>query len=180
MPTPSRIPMAGARARLQAWCVGLLSIQCDAYGLGLALGEGIRYRGRSGAALKPAALLLPAGFEAALGTDFVDDAPVLAIELVDPLLPPSALIELIERYRLAGCLEAWFIPVGRPDRTQFFQRDGTGRFDRIGADRTGVYFSLLSETLFFPASWPVELPSLWKMMRHWEIIDADRDDVGEG
>lgn len=164
---------ATLRARLQAWCVAMLSIQCDAYTLGVALGAGAVYQGRGKAMLTPAVLLVPEGHSGALEADRVTVAPVLAVDLLDAATGPAASEALVERYAAAGALEYWQIRIETLEQPFFYQRNGDGGFDRVKPDRKGNYFSGFGESLTFPAHWFADQPSMWVMMRHWDIIDDD-------
>ena len=164
---------ATVRARLQAWCVAMLSIQCDAYQLGVTLGAGARYRGRGETLLAPDALVVPEGWGGALEADWVGDAPILAVDLLDAGTGAAEARVLSERYASAGALEYWQVRVERPESPVFYQRHGRGGFDPIPADRAGRYYSALGEYLAFPPVWFAEQPSLWVMMRYWGIIDDD-------
>jgi Uma2 family endonuclease len=164
---------ATMRARLQAWCLAMLSIQCDAYTLGVALGAGAVFQGRGQTPLTPAVLVVPEGHASALEADRVSAAPVLAIDLLDDATGLAVAKGLVEHYAEAGALEYWQIRIEALDRPSFFQRKGTGGFDQVKPDRKGTYYSLFGESLTFPARWFSEQPSLWVMMRHWAIIDDD-------
>ena len=164
---------ATLRARLQAWCVAILSIQCDAYTLGVVLGAGAVFQGRGEAPLTPAVLVVPEGYGGALEAARVAAAPVLAVDLLDAATSPAAAKVLLERYAAAGALEYWQIRIETPETPAFYQRTSSGGFDRVKPDRKANYFSGFSESLTFPANWFAEQPSLWVMMRHWAIIDDD-------
>ena len=164
---------ATLRARLQAWCVAMLSIQCDAYTLGVVLGAGAVYQGRGEALLKPAVLVVPEGHGGALEAERVGAAPVLAVDLLDAATGPVAAKALVEHYAAAGALEYWQIWMETLEMPFFHQRSGSGRLERVKPDRKGNYFSGFGESLTFPARWFEEQPSLWVMMRHWAIIDDD-------
>ena len=171
-PTPGSNPnTATLRARLQAWCVSMLSIQCDAYALGVALGAGVVYLGRGEAPLSPAVLMVPEGHGGALEADRVAIAPVLAVDLLDAATSPAAARGLIERYAAAGALEYWQIRIETLEEPALYQRNASGGFDRVKPDRQGNYYSGFGESLVFPARWFADQPSLWVMMRHWDIID---------
>ena len=172
--TPAFNPAsATVRARLQAWCVAMLSIQCDAYTLGVTLGAGVIYQGPGETPLMPAVLVVPEGHGAALKADRVARAPVLAIDLLDAATGPAAAQALVERYAAAGALEYWQIRIETPEKPAFYQRNGAGALERVTPDRKGNYFSGFGESLSFPAHWIADQPSLWVMMRHWAIIDDD-------
>ncbi|MEO6062830.1 MAG: hypothetical protein ABIQ99_12905 [Thermoflexales bacterium] len=164
---------ATLRARLQAWCVAMLSIQCDAYTLGVALGAGVVFQGRGELLLTPAVLVVPEGHGGALEADRVSAAPVLAVDLLDAATDAAAARALVERYAAAGALEYWQIRIETLEEPAFHQSNGSGGFDRVKPDRKGNYFSGFSESLAFPARWFADQPSLWVMMRHWAIIDDD-------
>lgn len=164
---------ATLRARLQAWCVTMLSIQCDAYTLGVALGAGVVFKGKGEALLTPAVLVVPEGHGGALEADRVAIAPVLAVDLLDGATGPAAAQALVERYAAAGAQEYWQIWIETLEQPVFYQRNGNGGFDRVKPDRKGNYFSGFGESLSFPARWFADQPSLWVMMRHWAIIDED-------
>jgi len=164
---------ATMRARLQAWCVAMLSIQCDAYTLGVTLGAGAVYYGRGDGPLMPAVLVVPEGHGGALESDRVGLAPVLALDLLDAATGPAAARVLVERYAAAGALEYWQIRLEALEKPEFYQQNGKGDFDRVKPDRKGNYFSGFGESLTFPARWFAEQPSLWVMMRHWAIIDDE-------
>ena len=164
---------ATLRARLQAWCVAMLSIQCDAYTLGVAFGAGVVFQGRGEAPLTPAVLVVPEGHGGALEAARISVAPVLAVDLLDAATDAAAAKVLVERYAAAGALEYWQIWIETLETPAFYQRNGSGGFDRVKPDRKGNYFSGFSESLTFPASWFAEQPSLWVMMRHWAIIDDE-------
>jgi hypothetical protein len=172
--TPAFNPASATlRARLQAWCVAMLSIQCDAYTLGVVLGTGAVYCGRRESPLTPAVLVVPEGHGGALEADRVAGAPVLAVDLLDAATSQAGAKTLTERYAAAGALEYWQIRIETPEQPVFYQRNGHGGLDQVKPDRKGSYYSLFGESLSFPARWFSEQPSLWVMLRHWDIIDDE-------
>lgn len=157
-----------SRARLQAWCINLLSLQCQAYALGEVLGAGTRYRGRGRAILAPAALVLADGGQGDVTDAAIGDVPALAVVIGEAEAPTPEME--IDRYAKAGTLELWVLHATRRDAPEFYQRSVGGVLERIAPDAHGDYFSALGESVVIPVRWFSELPSLWDMMRHWGML----------
>ncbi len=149
----------------------MLSIQCDAYTLGVVLGQGARFMGRGRISLEPAILVVPEGWGTALRSDHVGESPALAVDILDPATDASAARVLRERYAAAGAQEYWQLRVEAPSRPAFFQLGQSGAYDLVSPDRNGDYFSSLGESLVIPARWFEDQPDIWTMMREWSIID---------
>ncbi len=161
------------QARMQAWCVGLLSIPVDAYQLGAVLGKGAPVR-VGGDILAPDVMFVAAQERRQVKADAVYAVPLLAVDMLHSGVSERERAALRGRYAAAHVLEYWQIDVdqGRP---HFYQAGAAWQYDCIAPDRAGMHFSVAIVELSFPAVWFRRQPDLWTMMAYWGMIE----DVGE-
>ena len=157
------------QAKMQAWCVNLLSIPVDAYQLGAVLGKGAPVR-TAGQMLTPDVLFVSEQDRKAVKADAIYGAPLLAIDMLHSRVPEHERSALREQYAAAHVLEYWQIDVdqGQPF---FYQASAAWDYDRIEPDKAGMHYSTAIVELSFPATWFRRQPDLWTMMAYWGMIE---------
>ncbi len=158
-------------ARLQAWCVCLLSILVDAYQLGAVIGKGASVQ-VGGDTLQPDVMFIPAEDHQIVAADVVRGAPQLAIDLIPSRMPEAERASLRARYATIHVLEYWQVEVDRA-RPAFYQASASWTYDLIPPDKAGVHFSIALVELSFPVQWFQRQPDLFTMMSYWDLI-SDR------
>lgn len=163
------------RARMQSWCIGLLSIISDAYELGAVIGAGAPIKlTKDNDFMRPDVIFVPTELSKSVGADYITPGavgPALAIDLITSAATAEQRHARMKQFAEAKVLEVWQIEVDKP-RASFYQADAEWRYDRIPPDKSGVYYSSVAEELFFPADWFRTQPDLWKMMAYWGIVDS--------
>ncbi len=160
-------------ARLQAWCVCMLSVLVDAYQLGAVIGKGASFH-VGGDTLRPDVMFIPGVDRKIVAADAVRGAPQLAIDLIDSHLPRAECTSLRAHYAAAHVLEYWQVEVDRA-QPSFYQANAAWTYDLIPPDKAGVHFSTALVELSFPALWFRRQPDLFTMMAYWELI-SDRQE----
>ncbi len=161
------------QAKLQAWCVGMLTILVDAYQLGAVIGRGACVR-VGGETLRPDVMFVPALDRKIVAADVVRGAPQLAIDLIHSRLPEAERAGLRARYAAAHVLEYWQVEADRA-HPNFYQASAAWTYDLIPPDKAGVHFSTALVELTFPALWFRRQPDLFTMMSYWGLI-SDRQE----
>lgn len=161
------------QARMQAWCVNLLSIPVDAYQLGAVIGKGAPVR-IDGDILTPDVMFVSGQERKSVKADAIIGAPLLAIDMLHSQVPESERSALRARYAAAHVLEYWQIDVDK-GQPYFYQAGAAWAYDRIEPDKAGMHFSTAIVELSFPAIWFRRQPDLWTMMAYWGMIE----DVGK-
>jgi hypothetical protein len=157
------------QAKLQAWCVNLLSILVDAYQLGAVLGRGAVIRTHSGDVLSPDVMFVAAEDRKSVGADAVRGAPPLAIDIIYSGMPEEQRADLRRRYAAAHVLEYWQIEADNAT-PHLYQASAGWTYDVIPPDKDGMHFSTAMVELSFPVLWFRRQPSLWSMMEFWGMI----------
>lgn len=161
------------QAKLQAWCVNLLSILVDAYELGAVLGKGACLRTEAGDALYPDIMFVPTSAREAVRADAVHAttgaAPTLAIDFIHSDMPDAEHAALRQRYAAARILEYWQVEADKA-RPLFYQASAAWTYDMIPPDKAGMHFSVAIVELSFPVVWFRRQPGLWSMMQYWGMI----------
>ncbi|MCL4506201.1 MAG: Uma2 family endonuclease [Chloroflexi bacterium] len=158
------------QARMQAWCVNLLSIPVDAYQLGAVIGKGAPVRAVGSDALYPDVMFVSGQDRKAVQADAIYGAPLLAIDMLHSGVPERERAGLRARYAAAHVLEYWQIDVDR-GQPHFYQASAAWQYDRIEPDNAGMHFSTAIVELSFPAVWFRRQPDLWTMMAYWGMIE---------
>ena len=162
------------RARMQSWCIGLLSVVSDAYQLGAVIGYGAPIKlKKNNDFMRPDVIFVPAEFSKSINADFIapgDIGPALAIDIISSATPETQHAARMKQYGDAKVLEVWQIEVDRP-RVSFYQADTKWGYDLVPPDKGGIYYSSVAEELSFPVNWFRTQPNLWKMMEYWGMID---------
>lgn len=164
------------QAKMQAWCVGMLSVLTDAYKLGAVIGKGASIR-IDGDTLYPDVMFIPTQDRKIVSADAVHGGPLLAIDLIDSKLPAAERESLCRRYNAAHVLEYWQVEADHA-RPTFYQASAAWTYDVISPDRAGMHFSTAIVELAFPVSWFRSQPDLFTMMTYWDII-SDQGDEGD-
>lgn len=162
------------QAKLQAWCVNLLSILVDAYQLGAVLGKGACLRTEADDMLSPDVLFVPTDVRKSVGADAVrataaDGAPTLAIDIIHSGMPAAQRAAWRQRYAAAHVLEYWQIEADKA-HPLFYQASADWQYDAILPDKAGMHFSTAIVELSFPVSWFRRQPDVWSMMQYWGMI----------
>ena len=163
------------QAKLQAWCVGMLSILVDAYKLGAVIGKGACINTPDGS-LYPDVMFVATEDSKIVSADAVRGAPLLTIDVIDSKLPAAEREALRQRYAAAHVLEYWQVEADRA-RPTFYQASAQWSYDAIPPDKIGMHFSAAIEELAFPVGWFRSQPDLFTMMTYWDIISdqGERD-----
>lgn len=156
------------QAKLQAWCVGLLSIVVDAYELGTVLGKGALIEAGDGT-LSPDVTYVPNDGRTTVGPDRVRGAPALAIDIIHRAMPEADRRALRQRYADVRVLEYWQIEADTA-RSFLFQASADWTYDMIAPDKAGMHFSSAIAELSFPVKWFHEQPGVWKIMEQLGMI----------
>lgn len=157
------------QAKLQAWCVSLLSIVVDAYQLGAVLGRGALVAAPDGDILAPDVAYIPAARRKIAGPDAVRGSPGLAIDILHSHVPEPDRAELRRRYARLGVLEYWQIEADTA-RAALYQANAEGGYDLILPDKVGMHFSAAIPELSFPVRWFREQPGVWTILQRWGMI----------
>ena len=156
------------QAKMQAWCVSMLSVLTDAYKLGAVIGKGACIRSAEDA-LYPDVIFIPTEDRKIVGPDAVRGGPLLAIDVIDSTLPAAERENLRRRYNAAHVLEYWQVEADRAHPT-FYQAGAAWEYDLIPPDKAGMHFSTAIVELAFPVTWFRNQPDLFTMMTYWDII----------
>jgi hypothetical protein len=156
------------QAKMQAWCVGMLSILADAYQLGAVIGKGASIRNGEDE-LFPDVMFVPTQDRKIVGPDAVHGGPLLAIDMIDSKFPAAERESLCRRYNAAHVLEYWQVEVDRAHPT-FYQASAAWTYDLIAPDKAGMHFSTAIVELSFPVTWFRKQPDIFTMMTYWDII----------
>lgn len=157
------------QARLQAWCVGLLSIIVDAYKLGAVIGKGATIRTDAGDILSPDLMFVLSEDRKIVGADAVRGSAALAIDILHSTLLEDQRAALRDRYSAAHVLEYWQIEADKA-RPFLYQANANWRYDLVPPDKAGIHFSVAIVELSFPIVWFRNQPDLWTMMSWWGMI----------
>jgi hypothetical protein len=162
------------QAKMQAWCVSMLSVLTDAYKLGAVIGKGACIRTAEDA-LYPDVIFIPTEDRKIVGPDAVRGGPLLAIDVIDSKLPAAERESLRRRYNAAHVLEYWQVEADRAHPT-FYQASAAWEYDLIPPDKAGMHFSSAIVELAFPVTWFRNQPDLFTMMTYWDIISDQGGD----
>ena len=161
------------QAKLQAWCVSMLSILVDAYELGAVIGRGACVQvGEE--TLQPDVMFIPTVDRKIVTAGAVRGAPLLAIDLIHSQMPKPERTSLQERYAAAHVLEYWQLEADRA-HPAFFQASAEWTYNQIPPDKAGVHFSTAIVELSFPALWFRSQPDLFTMMSYWGLISDKQE-----
>ena len=158
------------QAKLQAWCVGLLSIPVDAYKLGAVIGKGATIQTGDKQGLWPDVVFVATEDRKSVGADVIHGSPLLAIDILHSQVPESQRAELRRQYAAARVLEYWQIDADKATPA-FYQASAGWEYDRVEPDKGGMHFSTAIVELSFPAQWFRRQPDLWTMMAYWGMIE---------
>ncbi|HEY3289484.1 MAG TPA: Uma2 family endonuclease, partial [Anaerolineae bacterium] len=128
------------QAKMQAWCVGLLSIPVDAYKIGAVIGKGAVIQTPDGDSLSPDVMFVAGQDRKIVTAGTVNGAPVLAIDMLQSQTPPSLRVNLRARYAAAHVLEYWQIE-GDKGIAALYQANAMWDYDLIEPDKAGMHFS---------------------------------------
>jgi hypothetical protein len=156
------------QAKMQAWCVVMLSILADAYKMGAVIGKGASIR-TADDTLYPDVMFIPTADRKIVRSDAVHGGPLLAIDVIDSKLPHAERETLCRRYNAAHVLEYWQVEADLAHPT-FYQASAAWTYDLIPPDGSGMHFSTAIVELAFPVSWFRSQPDLFTMMTYWDII----------
>jgi hypothetical protein len=163
------------QARMQAWCINLLSIPVDAYQLGAVIGKGAAIRTDEGDTLSPDVVFVPTAGRKIVAADAIHGAPLLAIDIIHSGMPERQRASLCQCYAAAHVLEYWQIEADKA-KPLFYQANAQWGYDLILPDKGGMHFSTAIVELSFPILWFRRQPDLWSMMQYWGMIqDLGRD-----
>ena len=158
------------QAKMQAWCVGLLSIPVDAHKLGVVIGKGAAIQIADGDTLSPDVMFIAGDDGKIVTPGAVCGAPLLAIDMIHSQTPASLSANLRTRYVTAHVLEYWQIVVDK-GQAGIYQASANWDYDLIEADKAGMHFSTAIVELSFPIQWFRSQPDLWTMMAYWGMIE---------
>jgi len=162
------------QAKLQAWCVAMLSVVVDAYQLGAVIGKGARVAAgddalAGGQFVAPDVMFVPTAARKAVGRDAVRGAPGLAIDILHSQIPHAERAALRQRYAGLCVLEYWQIEADTA-QAALYQASADWQYDLIPPDKAGMYFSAAIPELSFPVKWFREQPGVWTVMQRWGMI----------
>ncbi len=158
------------QAKMQAWCVNLLSIPVDAYKLGAIIGKGAVIQMVGGDALAPDVMFVSGDDRKIVTPGAIRGAPLLAIDMIHSQTPAPLAAALRTRYAAAHVLEYWQIEVDK-GRAGLYQANAAWDYDLIEADKAGMHFSTAIVELSFPVQWFLHQPDIWTMMAYWGMIE---------
>ncbi len=156
------------QARLQAWCVGMLSILVDAYDLGAVIGKGAPVQAGD-VELWPDVVFVPKNSRHIVGRDAIKGAPALCIDIIHSGLAQAEREALRERYAGIHVVEYWQVEADTA-RADLYQANANWRYDLIPPDKAGMHFSSAIVELSFPVRWFREQPGMWRIMQAWGMI----------
>lgn len=156
------------QAKLQAWCVSMLSVVVDAYDLGAVIGKGAALR-TGEADLWPDVIFVPKRSRGIVGRDAIKGAPALCIDIIHSSLPETERAALRGRYAGIHVLEYWQVEADTA-QAALYQADAEWRYDLIPPDKAGMHFSTAIVELSFPVRWFREQPGIWRIMQAWGMI----------
>ena len=157
------------QAKLQAWCVSLLSIVVDAHHLGAVLGKGARVAEAGGVFLTPDVAFIPAARRKIVGPDSVRGAPGLVIDILQSGVLEPERDGLRRRYARLRALEYWQIEADTA-RAALYQADARWEYELIPPDKAGMHYSAAIPELSFPVRWFREQPGVWTIMQRLGMI----------
>jgi hypothetical protein len=157
------------QAKMQAWCVGLLSIPVDAYKMGAVIGKGAVIQTPDGDTLSPDVMFVAGQDRSIVTAGTVNGAPLLAIDMIHSQTPISLRVNLRTRFAAARVLEYWQIEVDK-GTAALYQANAKWDYDLIEPDKEGLHFSTAIVELSFPVQWFRQQPDLWTMMAYWGMI----------
>ena len=157
------------QAKLQAWCINLLSIPVDAYKLGAVIGKGAPIVTVGGDKLWPDVIFVTGEDSKSVRPDAIHGSPLLAIDLIHSQMPANQRADLRQRYAAARVLEYWQVEADKA-APAFYQAGANWEYDQILPDKAGMHFSTALVELSFPALWFRRQPDLWTMMAYWGMI----------
>jgi hypothetical protein len=158
------------QAKMQAWCVGLLSILVDAYKLGAVIGKGAAIQTADGEALSPDVMFVSGDDPKIVTPGAIRGAPLLAIDIIHSQTPAPMRANLRSHYAAAHVLEYWQIEVDK-GQAELYQANAAWDYDLIETDMAGMHFSAAIVELSFPVQWFRQQPDLWTMMAYWGMIE---------
>jgi Putative restriction endonuclease len=158
------------QAKLQAWCVNLLSIPVDAYKLGAVIGKGASIQTSTGDTLRPDVIFVPNEDRKSVGADAIHGSPLLVIDIIHSHMPENQRADLRLRYAAARVLEYWQVEADKASPA-LYQASANWAYDRIEPDKGGMHFSAAIVELSFPVQWFRRQPDLWTMMAYWGMIE---------
>ena len=158
------------QAKMQAWCIGLLSIPVDAYKLGAIIGKGAIVQTASGDTLSPDVMFVSGDDRKIVTPAAIRGAPLLAVDMIHSQTPASLRNTLQARYAAAHVLEYWQIEVDK-GVAGLYQANAEWNYDLIAADKAGLHFSTAIVELSFPVQWFRQQPDIWTMMAYWGMIE---------
>jgi Uma2 family endonuclease len=158
------------QARMQAWCVNLLSVLVDAYQLGAVIGKGAIVKTAEADSLTPDVVFVPGEMSKMVRADALYGAPSLAIDVLHSGVPEHQRASLRQRYAQAGVLEYWQIEADKA-RPFFYQANASSDYDLIPPDKGGLHYSVALVELSFPVLWLRRQPDLFTMMAYWGLVD---------
>ncbi|MGQ9903134.1 MAG: hypothetical protein ACUVRU_02105 [Anaerolineae bacterium] len=156
------------QAKLQAWCVGMLSVVVDAYSLGAVIGKGTALR-TGEADLWPDVIFVPKRSRGIVSRDAIKGAPTLCIDIIHSGFPEAERAALRQRYAGIHVLEYWQVEADTA-QAALYQADAEWRYDLIPPDKAGMHFSTAIVELSFPVKWFREQPDIWRIMQAWGMI----------
>lgn len=158
------------QARMQAWCVSLLSVLADANGLGAVIGKGGTILS-GGETLHPDVMFVPTAWRATVKADAVHGPVALAIDMIYSRMPAGEREALRRSYAAAGVLEYWLIEVDRGE-AELYQASADGALERVPPDARDIHYAAAMEELMFPVAWFRRQPTIMQMMEHFGMIDS--------
>ncbi|MCS7060684.1 MAG: hypothetical protein RMN25_05910 [Anaerolineae bacterium] len=156
------------QAKLQAWCVSMLSLVVDAYDLGAVIGKGAVVQA-GGQNLTPDVLFVSKSQRAMVGADAIHGPPALCIDIIYRTVPEPERESLRQRYASIQVVEYWQIEADT-GQAALYQASATWSYDLIPPDKAGMHFSSAIVELSFPVRWFREQPSVWRIMQAWGMI----------
>lgn len=156
------------QAKLQAWCVSMLSVVVDAYDLGAVIGKGVIVQAGE-TALWPDVAFVPKSRRGIVGRDAIRGAPALCIDIIHSGLPEAEREALRQRYAGIQVVEYWQVEADTA-QAALYQASAGWQYDLIPPDKAGMHFSAAIVELSFPVKWFREQPSVWRIMQAWGMI----------
>lgn len=156
------------QAKLQAWCVSLLSVVVDAYDLGAVIGKGVIVQAGE-TALWPDVAFVPKSSRGIVGRDAIRGAPALCIDIIHSRLPEAEREALRQRYAGIHVVEYWQVEADTA-QAALYQASAGWQYDLIPPDKAGMHFSAAIVELSFPVKWFREQPTVWRIMQAWGLI----------
>ena len=156
------------QAKLQAWCVSMLSVVVDAYELGAVIGKGAIVRAGQ-EDLAPDVAFVPTASRGIVARDAIKGAPALCIDIIHGGMSEAERGMLRHRYAGIQVVEYWQVEADT-GQAALYQASAEWQYDLIPPDKAGMHFSSAIVELSLPVKWFREQPGVWRMMQQWDMI----------